>query len=321
MNQTSGVDVVTLGECMALAFPPQPVGLAESSLLALDIAGAESNLCIGLSRLGIRARFISRVGADPFGLRIRRVMELEGVDTQGLVTDPEAPTGVFFREHLPDGQRRVYYYRQGSAASRLSPADLRPDLFQTAALVHLTGITPALSPACAAACRRAIDLAYQAGALVSFDPNFRPRLWTASAAQAALVPLLAQVDILLMGHEDAQALFEIDSRDDALIERTLRRGLDLGASIVVLKLGEQGAVSLAKSGIQPVGKMIKVPPYPVDRVLDPVGAGDGFDAGFLAGWLRGWSLEKCLQLGARLGAAAVGVMGDYQGYPRLSMDE
>jgi 2-dehydro-3-deoxygluconokinase len=315
MSQALIAEVVTLGECMALAFPPEPVGLADSSLLRLDIAGAEANLCIGLSRLGIRTRFISRVGADPFGLRIRQVLEQEGVDTRALMTDPKAPTGVIFREHLPDGQRRVYYYRKGSAASRLSPDDLHPGLFQGARLVHLTGITPALSPSCAAACQSAIDLARQAGAWVSFDPNFRPRLWKASEAQAVLTPLMSQVDILLMGHEDAQALFNLESQSESLSGRTLQCGLDLGASIVVLKLGELGACALAKFGIEPAGQTIKIPAQPVEKVVDPVGAGDGFDAGFLAGWLRGWNLEKCLQLGARLGAAAVAVMGDYQGYP------
>jgi hypothetical protein len=139
---------------MALAFPPEPVGLAESALLRLDIAGVESNLCIGLSRLVVGARFISRVGDDPFGLRIRQVLAQEGIDTSALMTDLEAPTGVFFRENLPDRQRRVYYYRKGSAASRICPDDLHPDLFQGSRIVHLTGITPALSPSCAAACQR-----------------------------------------------------------------------------------------------------------------------------------------------------------------------
>jgi 2-dehydro-3-deoxygluconokinase len=316
MVQTPIAEVVTLGECMALAFPPDPVGLAESKRLKLDIAGAESNLCIGLSRLGVRARFISRVGDDPFGLRIQQVLDQEGVDTSALSTDPEAPTGVFFREHLSDGQRRVYYYRKGSAASRLSPGDLHPGLFQGARLVHLTGITPALSPACAAACQRAIELARQAGAWISFDPNFRPRLWKAHEAQATLLPLMSQADILLMGHEDAQALFDLEGQTNVLYKQILQRGLDLGASIIVLKLGQQGACALAKSGIEPLGQIIKVSAHPVKQVIDPVGAGDGFDAGFIAGWLRGWNLEKCLQLGARLGAAAVGVMGDYAGYPR-----
>lgn len=305
------MDVVSLGECMALAFPPEPVGLAESPLLQLDIAGAESNLCIGLSRLGFRARFISRVGDDPFGRRIRLVLEQEGVDTQALITDPDAPTGVFFREHLPDGQRRVYYYRKGSAASRLSPKNLHPDFFHGARVVHLTGITPALSPSCAAACGRAVELARQVGAVISFDPNYRPRLWEAGAARAVLLPLMAQANILLMGHEDAQAVFGTEN-----IEEALRQGRDMGASVVVLKRGEHGACALADDGTGHRGQIIEIPAHPPTQVVDPVGAGDGFDAGFLAGWLQGWKLEECLQLGARIGAAAVSVMGDYEGYPR-----
>ena len=173
------IEVVTLGECMALAYPDEPVGLDVSAGLRLDFAGAESNLCIALTRLGHRARFISRVGNDPLGRRIRLGLEGEGVDCAALRVDAGAPTGVFFRENLPDGQRRVYYYRGGSAASRLDPGDLSEDLFAGARVVHLTGVTPALSATCAAACQRAIDLARKVGALVSFDPNFRPRLWDA----------------------------------------------------------------------------------------------------------------------------------------------
>jgi len=305
------MDVVTLGECMALAFPPEPVGLVESSQLTLDIAGAESNLCIGLCRLGLQARFISRVGDDPFGRRIRQVLEQEGIDTQALTTDPEAPTGVFFREHLPDGQRRVYYYRKGSAASRISPDDLNPRLFEGVRLLHLTGITPALSSACAAACQHAIELARQAGALISFDPNYRPRLWDSMTARLALLPLMSQADILLMGDEDARLLFDLEKEDQAL-----QQGIDLGASVVVLKRGERGACALMNEGQKRRSQIIEIPAHPVEQVIDPVGAGDGFDAGFLAGWLQGWELEECLLLGARVGAAAVGVMGDYAGYPR-----
>ena len=290
---------------MALVFPPEAVGLADSRELRLDIAGAEANLCIGLSRLGATARFISRVGQDPFGQLIRRILEGEGVDVTALATDREAPTGVFFREHLPDGQRRVYYYRRASAAARLAPEDLHPEQFAGARVVHLTGITPALSPSCAAACQRAIELARQVGAAVSFDPNYRPRLWPAAEARQALRPLLAQADIVLMGHEDAQAIF--GAQDEA---QALQQAADLGARIVVLKKAERGAAALAG------GQRLEAPAYPVERVVDPVGAGDGFDAGVLAGWLRGWSLEDSLRLGARVGAAAVTVMGDYEGYPR-----
>ncbi len=301
------VEVVTLGECMALVYPARPVGLVEGDALRLDIAGAESNLCIGLCRLGHTARFISRVGQDPFGQLIRRILDEEGVDTSSLVEDPVAPTGVFFREHLPDGRRRVYYYRRGSAASRLSPADLSSAQFSGARVVHLTGITPALSSSCAAACGRALELARSVGARVSFDPNFRPALWGESEARQALLPFIEQADIVLVGHEDAEALFGV--REESEILETVAA---LGPEIVVLKLAERGAV--AQAG----GQRVSAPAYPAGEVVDPVGAGDGFDAGFLAGWLRGWSIEDSLELGARVGAAAVSVMGDYAGYPKTS---
>jgi 2-dehydro-3-deoxygluconokinase len=300
------VDVVTFGECMALVYPPEPVGLAESAALHLDIAGAESNLCIGLSRLGVAARFISRVGNDPFGERIRSVLRREGVDVSALIVDASASTGLFFREHLPDGQRRVYYYRRDSAASRLAPEDLRPEMFAGARLVHFSGITPALSASCAAACWRALELARQVGAAISFDPNFRPRLWDAQTAGKALRPFLPQVDLLLMGHEDAQALFGSSNEQEAL-----RLAAVAGVKVPVLKRAERGACAWK------AGALVETPAYPARQVVDPVGAGDGFDAGFLAGWLRGNSLEDCLRLGARIGAAAVEVMGDYAGYPKL----
>ncbi|HEX9372484.1 MAG TPA: sugar kinase [Roseiflexaceae bacterium] len=297
-------EVVTLGECMAVLYPIEPVALDDARMLAIDIAGAEANMSIALSRLGHGARFISRVGDDPFGRRIRATLDREGVDTRFLIADPRAPTGVFFREWLPDGARRVYYYRAGSAASLLVPEDLQPVAFAGARIVHLTGITPALSPGCAAAVDRAIALAHQVDALVAFDPNYRPRLWDVPAARAALLPLMRRADLLLMGHEDAQALLG-DGDDEAL----LLRGAALGAQVVVLKRAERGALALAG------GQIVAQPAHPVAQVVDPVGAGDGFDAGFLAGWLRGDDLGAALRLGARVGASAVAALGDYGGYP------
>jgi 2-dehydro-3-deoxygluconokinase len=290
---------------MAVLYPREPVTLDDADVLALDIGGAEANLSIGLSRIGHSARFISRIGDDPFGQRMRATLEREGVDTTYLTTDKQAQTGVFFREWLPDGARRVYYYRAASAASRMAPADLRPEAFADARIVHLTGITPALSASCAATVLHAIELARSVGALVSFDPNYRPRLWDQASARAALRPIMERSDIVLMGHEDAQAVLG-EGDDDALLERAAA----LGARVVVLKRAERGALALAE------GRRYSAPAHPVKQVIDPVGAGDGFDAGFLAGWLRGDSIEASLQLGARIGAAAVEVLGDYAGYPR-----
>lgn len=297
-------DVVTLGETMAVLYPPDPVTLDDTRSLLLDIGGAESNLSIALRRLGHSVRFFSRVGADAFGRRIRTTLEAEGVEAV-LLEDPQAATGVFFREWLPDGERRVFYYRKGSAASHMTPDDLYPELFAGARIVHLTGITPALSASCAATVAAAIDMAHTAGALVSFDPNYRARLWTAAQARATLEPLMRRVDILLMGHEDAAATLGEGSDDELLA-----RGAALGPQVVVLKRAERGAVAFMH------GEQTAAPAVPVERVVDPVGAGDGFDAGFLAGWLRGASLDEALRLGAYVGAASVATLGDYNGYPR-----
>ena len=300
-------EVLTLGEPMFLLQPDAPVSLDQAQRLSSDIAGAESNLTIGLSRLGHRVCFISRVGDDPFGRRVCATLAVEGVDIFNVRIDPEAPTAIYFKEWLPDGARRVFYYRRASAASRLSPDDLRPELFHGVKIVHLTGITPALSTSCAAAVQRAVELAHEAGALVSFDPNYRPQLWnTIDEARTALLPLCAQADMLLMSHEDAQALFALTDTS-SILEYTRA----FSASVVVLRLGEQGAIARVGEN------RIEVPAELVEKVIDPVGAGDGFNAGFLSGWLREESIETALRLGARVGAAAVAHASDYAGYPRL----
>lgn len=298
-------EVVTVGECMATLYPHEPVGLDSAKTMLLDIGGAESNLAMALCRLGHSARFVGRVGDDSFGLRIRTVLAGEGVDTACMRTDPDAPTGLYIREWLPDGMRRVYYYRKHSAGSRLEPADLVPETFAGARVVHLTGITPALSQSAAAAVEWAITLAQHAGALVSFDPNYRARLWDTATARATLLPLMQRADLLLIGDEDARAIFGAGD-DDMMLEQ----GAACGAQVVVLKCGERGALALAD------GQRYHVPAVPVAKVIDPVGAGDGFDAGFLAGWLRGERMEAMVQLGALVGAGAVAALGDYHGYPR-----
>ena len=296
--------VVTLGECMAVLYPPRAEPLDQAGRLLLDIAGTEANTAIGLARQGIGARFISRVGDDPFGRRIRATLAREGVDVTYVDTDPVAPTGVFFREPLHDGARRVYYYRAGSAASRMTPEHLRPEAFTGARIVHLSGITMALSATAAATVRRAIELAHEVNARVSFDPNYRAPLWSRAAAGAAWNEILPKVDILLMSEEDASILFDGDD------EAALRRAAGTGPSTVVLKRAERGALALAGGTIVPMG------PRKVKKVVDTVGAGDGFNAGFLAGMLHGLELERCLELGAHMGARAVSTLGDYAGYPR-----
>lgn len=301
-------EVMTFGECMAVLYPPDPVTIDAAPLLKWDIGGAEANCAIALARMGVSVRFHSRVGNDPFGRKIIATLSGEGVDTSAVSIDATRPTGVFFREWLADGARRVFYYRSGSAAANMGPEDLDASQFVGIKALHLTGITPALSERAAATCTRAIALAKAAGVMITFDPNFRPRLWSAAQARATLTPLAAASDIILMGHEDAAALF--GEGDD---EHYLTSAQQLGIKTIVLKRAERGALALVD------GQRYEAEVVKAERVIDPVGAGDGFDAGFIAARLRGKSIPESLHVGAIVGAGSVAHLGDYAGYPTLQI--
>jgi 2-dehydro-3-deoxygluconokinase len=299
---------MTFGECMAVLYPPDPVQIDDAPLLKWDIGGAEANCAIALARLGISVRWHSRVGNDPFGRKMISILAGEGVDTSAVAIDATKPTGVFFREWLPDGMRRVFYYRAGSAAANMGPEDLKPEHFVDVKAVHMTGITPALSERAAATCMRAIELAKAAGCMITFDPNFRPRLWSAEQARVAMIPMAQASDIILMGHEDAAAMF--GEGDD---DHYLQSAVALGIKTVVLKRAERGALAIHD------GERFEATVVKAERVIDPVGAGDGFDAGFIAGRLRGKSIPEALHLGAIVGAGSVAHLGDYAGYPTMEL--
>jgi len=296
-------EVVTLGETMVLFWPADGAPLDAASHWESSLGGAESNFAVALARLGRPTRWISRLGDDPFGRLVRATLRREGVVVDAP-PDPHAPTAVFFKERAAHGPRRVVYYRRGSAASLMGPDDLNAAHLAGARVLHVTGITPALSESCAATVDRAVALAREVGLLVSVDPNVRLQLWPdREACRAALTRLVSRADLVLLGHEDAEVLYPGLDEDGGLAAITAA-----GPRTVVLKLGERGA-----RGVRD-GEQFAVAPYPVVAV-DTVGAGDGFDAGFIAGLLRGYPFARCLALGARVGAAAVAATGDWEGYP------
>lgn len=296
-------DVVTLGESMVL-FVPQRTGLLRNaSVFDRSVAGAESNLAVGLARLGHRVGWMGRLGNDEFGETILGFLRGEGVDVSAVLRDGTAPTAVFFKERRRAGSSRVFYYRAGSAASRLSPDDLQADYIRSARCLHLTGITPALGPDCLGAVRRAMEIAREAGVTVSFDPNIRLKLWTAKTARTILRELLPLVDWVLAGHEEVELL--TGERDP---EGGAARLLEMGPKTAVVKLGDAGALALTGS------ESVSAPVFPVE-VVDTIGAGDAFDAGFISGSLRGWSLAEALRLGTITGALATTVPDDVEGAP------
>ena len=297
--------VLTLGEPIVAILPESPVPLSEDVSCRWLVGGAELNVAVGLHRLGVDARFVGRIGDDPLGEMVAQHLRDEGLDAGGLVRDEHRPTACYIREWLPDGVRRLVYHRTGCAGSALEPADLTwPDPPPT--LVHLTGITPALSTSAADAIETVLERAANDGIPVSFDPNHRPRLWGMERARSVLRSIAERCQVLLMSEEDRALLFP-----DCTDREAATRAVELGPNITVVKRGAAGAIAFDGD------RVVEVEADEVTQAVDPVGAGDGFDAGFLAGHLRGLTLEDCLRLGAHVGARAVEQPGEHPSYPHL----
>lgn len=302
--------VITLGESMILLYPRNvDASLSETEELVVEVAGADSNFAIAMARLGFQAGWISRVGADPLGERVVRTVSREGVDTSQVVVDPDHPTGLYIKYHEAPGEgrsggSRVLYYRRSSAASHLSPDDLNRDYFANIQVLQLSGMTCALSRSCEETVRRAIELARDRRARVCFDLNLRLQLWSLAAARKVIGKLLPAVSILFGSEEEYMQFFDKPSVVDALIEAH-----GLGPQTVVAHRGERGAVALVR------GRMVSHPGYRPPKIVDVVGAGDGFNAGFVAAVLRDMGPQDALAIANQVGAAAVTTPGDFQGYP------
>ncbi|WP_241487982.1 sugar kinase [Leucobacter japonicus] len=294
--------VLTLGESMGLVRQAGVGRLATQRAVELGFGGAESNVAIGVRRLGIDAVWCGRLGADSLGDLIERELRAEGVRAD-VIRDPESPTGLMLKEHPAAGSTRVVYYRRASAGSRLAPDDLPDGLVEGAALLHVTGITPALSPSADAAVEAAMRRARAAGVPVSIDLNYRSALWSPEQAGARLRELVALADVVFAGDDEA----ELVVGGGSTAELAARLGV-LGPTEAVIKLGADGCVALVD------GARFEVAAVPVD-VVDTVGAGDAFVAGYLAERVRGLSPEARLRTAVAAGASACLAPGDWEGLP------
>ncbi len=270
-----------------------PVGGGEPQLgmpLTLRFAGAESNFAIALARLGVSVAWVSRLGRDALGDMIERGLRQEDVDLRWTRRD-DAPTGLFLKWR-GDGRRSVAYYRAGSAASRLRPEDVPEEALEGVELVHLTGITMAISDSGRELVLDVARRAKERGAQVLFDPNFRPALPdTPDAAGARQREVLQYVDWYLCGEEEAKLLWG----EEAIPART------------VVRVGARGAVVDGR----------EVAPPRTAKVVDEVGAGDAFSAGFAYGLLQGWPPFDCAHAGNVIAAGALAGTGDWETLPRL----
>ena len=297
-------EVVTFGETMAALRAHSALRLGGD--LGLSIAGAESNVAIGLARLGHRVRWAGRVGADEFGALVLRTLRAERVDTDYAVTDDTGrPTGLLLAEPRMGTLTRVSYYRSGSAGSAVTPADVLPTLTPGSRVLHLTGITPALGPSAADAALAAATAARDAGITVCLDINYRSRLWTADRARTALRPLLARTDLLVASEDELPLALE---RPDADESEGIHSLLAEGVSEVVIKRGAHGATSFSAHGtVNCAARQVSA--------VDLAGAGDAFVAGYLSGLLQDADIPARLHRAVTTAAFAVATRGDWEGLP------
>ncbi|GAB2879836.1 sugar kinase [Streptomyces mayteni] len=302
------LDVVCVGETMAVLGPADGRRLAEAGDLALAIGGAESNVACGLVGLGHRAAWVGRVGDDPLGRRILAELRARGVDVDAVTTDPDRPTGLYLKDPGPEGTR-AHYYRAGSAAAAMGPETAELPALRGARALHVTGVTAALSDGCAGLATALVARRAIGGPVVSFDVNHRPALWRGrpEPAASALLTLARAADVVFVGRDEAEALWGTATAGEI-------RELLAPAPLIVVKDAEHGATSFAD------GVATFVPARRVD-VVEPVGAGDAFAAGYLAALLEGRDATARLRLGHLAAAAALRTRADVPTLPsRTELD-
>lgn len=300
----TGPGVVTIGETMVLVSSTAEEPLQHSKQMSLGIGGAESNVAIGLRRLGTDVTWVGRIGGDSAGDLVERELRAEGIRVVGI-RDPDAPTSLMLKERRSAAETRVWYYRSGNAGSRLSVDDLDPSLVRGASLLHMTGITPALSESARLLTLEAMRIARSAGVPVSFDLNYRRGLWGRDAARDFYRQVIPLTDIVFAGDDEAAIAVGSAASPEELAQRLVA----LGAGQAVIKLGAHGALALAD------GRITSQKAIPV-TVRDTVGAGDAFVAGYLSEYLAGKSVESCLETAVQVGAYACMAAGDWEGLPR-----
>ncbi|MGE1563498.1 sugar kinase [Pantoea septica] len=304
------LDVVTIGEAMAMFVARETGDLAAAETFIKRAAGAELNVAIGLARLGLKVGWVSRVGDDSFGRFICQVLESEGVDRRQVTKDARYSTGFQLKSKVDDGSDPlVEYFRKGSAASHLSVEDFNSDYFGAARHLHLSGVAAALSASSLALLKHSAKEMRARGKTISFDPNLRPVLWRSEEEMRQQLNHLAEyADWVLPGEKEGYILTGY-RQPEAIADFYL----DKGVKAVVIKTGCDGAWYKTAQGEQGQVEAIRV-----ENVVDTVGAGDGFAVGVISALLEGKTLPQAIKRGNRIGSLAIQVIGDSEGLPTRS---
>lgn len=293
---SSRIDILAIGEPLMEFSSEEEGGLDTARRYLSGYGGDASNFAVAARRSGASVGIMTRLGADPFGDAFMTLWQGEGVDCSLVRRDSERPTGVYFISRS-GGRHEFTYYRAGSAASAMGPADLPTQGLAGVRLVHCTGVTQGISASARSTVDVAIASARRAGAAVSFDPNYRPLLWPLEQAREAIHGAAAKADLVFPSMEEAAVLTGLADPEGAA-----RFYLDLGARVVALKLGAKGVLLATAEGLE------HIPSIEV-RAVDGSGAGDAFAGAFAAAWLEGRELRWCARYAASAAALATTGLG------------
>ena len=296
--------VLTFGESMMRLTPPGFLRIEQTRSFDIWVGGAESNTAVGLARLGMRAAWLSRLPATPMGRYISNRVGQYGVDVSNVIwADEDERLGIYFHEKAQAPRAsEIIYDRKDSAMSRMRPADLPGELFQSdvARVLHVTGITLAISETARETVHAAIRRAKAAGWRVSFDTNYRGKLWSGAEAASGCDEALSQADVIFCPLGDYHVIYgEADEREaiNALAAKYPQ-------ALIIMTLGVGGALARKTDG-----ELLQQPAILAGEV-GRIGGGDSFTAGFLYAWLTFGDLELALKWGVAMSAHKYTIPGD-----------
>ena len=309
-------DVVTLGETMVRYTPQGLQRFGQSPTIEMHVGGSESNTAVGLARLGHKVTWLSRLTNNPIGRWIANTIAGQGVDTKHLVWTDHDRIGTYYMEQgQPPRASQVYYDRAGSAMSRMTPEELPTNLFHSgkSKVLHLSGITVGISESAAQTAWEAVRMASEIGWTISFDLNYRAKLWSPTEALEACTPFMQAADLVLLPMRDARQVLEIRGESVEQCCRDLHERFE--HATFVMTMGHDGAVA-----VLPSGETIFQPAFATTAV-ERLGGGDAFSAGFLSGMLQEMDLVDCLRWGAAAAALKYTIPGDLPLFDRETVSD
>lgn len=299
------VEVLTIGEPMGLLVAEEVKPLEDVEHFTRYVCGAEINFAVGMARLGHKVAYVSKIGNDPFGKHIKNFLTANQIDSRYVDFDNDHMTGMQLKAKVETGDPEVVNFRKNTAFANLTSSDIAGIDWSTVKHLHITGIPPALSGSCRSTIYDLIAAARQHNVQISFDTNLRPALWKDKAEMVKVInDLASKADIVLPGIGEGKILTGLDDPD-----KIADFYLEAGAKLVVIKVGAKGAFVKTKEAC------FTVPAFKVEKVVDTVGAGDGFAVGVVSALLEGMAIKDAIKRGAAIGALAIMSQGDNEGLP------